>query len=53
MPICLTSGFVVINTILYDKELEVRRKLIHEYDIKVDALYREDIGNYGNGFAPS
>jgi collagenase-like PrtC family protease len=36
--------FVVINTILYDKELEACRKLIHElYDIKVDALIVQDM----------
>ncbi|TXB66211.1 U32 family peptidase [Vicingus serpentipes] len=36
--------FVVINTILYDKELEACKKLIHElYNIKVDALIVQDM----------
>jgi 23S rRNA 5-hydroxycytidine C2501 synthase len=36
--------FVVINTILYDNELEPCRKLIHElYDIGVDALIVQDM----------
>jgi collagenase-like PrtC family protease len=36
--------FVVINTILYDNELETCRKMIWElYDIKVDALIIQDM----------
>ncbi|UFH35176.1 peptidase U32 family protein [Flavobacterium acetivorans] len=36
--------FVVINTILYDNELEPCRKLIHQlYDIGVDALIVQDM----------
>jgi putative protease len=36
--------FVVINTILYDKELEACKKLIYQlYDIKVDALIVQDM----------
>jgi 23S rRNA 5-hydroxycytidine C2501 synthase len=36
--------FVVLNTILYDNELEPCRKLIHElYDIGVDALIVQDM----------
>jgi len=36
--------FVVINTILYDKELEACKKLIYElYDIGVDALIVQDM----------
>ena len=36
--------FVVMNTILYDKELETARKLIYDlYDIGVDALIVQDM----------
>lgn len=36
--------FVVINTILYDKELDACKKLIYQlYDIKVDALIVQDM----------
>ncbi|MEZ4776393.1 MAG: U32 family peptidase [Bacteroidia bacterium] len=37
--------FVVLNTILYQNELEICEKLIHElYDIGVDALIVQDMG---------
>ncbi|MCB9361609.1 MAG: U32 family peptidase [Flavobacteriales bacterium] len=36
--------FVVINTILYDNELDICKKLIYQlYDIKVDALIVQDM----------
>ena len=36
--------FVVINTILYDDELEICRKLIYQlYDIGIDALIIQDM----------
>jgi putative protease len=45
--------FVVINTILYDNELEACRKLIDElYDIGVDALIIQDMAIMEMGLPP-
>jgi 23S rRNA 5-hydroxycytidine C2501 synthase len=45
--------FVVINTILYDKELEACEKLIHElYHIGVDALIVQDMAIFEMNLPP-
>jgi 23S rRNA 5-hydroxycytidine C2501 synthase len=45
--------FVVINTILYDKELETCEKLIHElYNIGVDALIVQDMAIFEMNLPP-